>query len=292
MSRKMKSQKKKLILRTATPLLILAVFAMFWIPAKLGNTTAKEFHFLTREGRVSGVPGNSIYGIKASLDAGYEGMRVSVRETKDHVWVLSHDASINHEARNADGSELEEEILISETEYSRLNQYDYGIAYDPGYAGLGLTRLDDFLAAASAQGIELLLEMKAALNREQAESIAKLIVQYGYADTVWISAYEVPTLLLFQELLPNANMAVIEHFGEDALQTILDSGLISNSHRTRLDCYYIDTFDADLIQEFYKNGIDIKVGSAYSEEQVQQFLDLKIYYIEAANVVHPERLVK
>ena len=252
---------------------------------------AEEFHFITREGRVNGVPGNSVYGVRASLDAGYESIRVSVRETKDHVWVLSHDASINQEARNADGSQLSEEILIAETNYRELNQYDYGIAYDPIYAGLGLTRLDDFLTAAAAENMEVLLEMKTVLDSEQAASIAEMVTRFGYENTIWLSAYEVPTLLLFQELLPNANVALIMHFGTDSLYTILNSGLISETHRTRLDSFFNDTYDPKLIQEFYRNGIDIKVGSAYSEEQMQQFLDLNIYYIEAANIIDPERLL-
>lgn len=292
MLRKTKSPKNRIIIRTATPLIILAVFILIWAAGNSRKAPAEEFHFITREGRVNGAPGNSIYGMEASLAAGYKSMRVSVRETKDHVWVLCHDASINQEARNPDGTELSKEILIAETEYSELNQYDYGIAYDSVYAGLGLTRLDEFLEAAAAQKMELLLEMKIPLNRGQAESISKLITQSGYGNTVWLSAFEIPTLHLLQEFLPNANMAVIMPFGEEALQAILDSGLISKTHRTRLDCYFTDTYDPELIQEFYENGIDIKVGSAYSEEQVRQFLDLKIRYIEVANVVHPERLLK
>ena len=257
------------------------------VPERGGREPDGFFTFVSREGRVNGTPANSITGIEEAIKAGFTSIRVSVRMTKDRVWVLFHDETINDLARNPDGSEIKETIPVSQSTYEELNQYDYGIAYGKRFTGTKLSTLKEFLDLAAANNLEPLLEIKEPADEKQINELASLIQETGLEETVWISSYEMETLKRFSAVLPKANLAMIGHFSEDALQKLLKSGLITREHRTRLDCYYTDHFEESLIRKYYQNGLDIKVGSVYTIEQLHQFIDLRINYIEVANISDP-----
>ena len=246
-----------------------------------------DYTFISREGRMNGAPANSMIGAEESLKAGYTSIRVSLQRTEDGVWVLLHDDRINTHAVNPDGSELEEDVYISEHSYEDLLSYDYGLLYGKKYAGTKLTRAEEFLAFAEEHEMEVLLETKKTLTRSEALELSELIMEYGFEDKVWISSSDLSTLKTINRVLPNAHLAYIGHFTEDSLQTLLISGLQSEDHRLRLDCYYTDEFDEELLEEYAENEIDVKVGSVYTVEQLHKFIDLKTRYIEVTNIANP-----
>ncbi len=248
--------------------------------------------FISREGLQGGAPPCSVAGARAAREAGYDSIRVSLRRTADGVWVLCHNDTINEQARLPDGSELPEAMTVEEHSFEELNAYDFGIRYGERFAGLGLTRAADFLRVTRELKMEVLLEVKAELNGPVADDLCRMVQDAGYGESIWFSAFSLDPLRMLQYRLPKANIAVIDHFGQDALQGILDSGLMGAGHRTRLDCFRGDEFDPELIQEYYRNGVDIKVGSAYTDEEVLAFLKLGINTIEVGGVEHPQRLLK
>ena len=268
-----------------TAAVLIAIGAALLLRGKPGVT------FISREGMLDGVPPCSIPGTRAAKEAGYDSIRVSVRRTADGVWVLSHNDSINEQARTPQGEELPEPVVISQHSYEELGGYDFGIRYGEAYAGLGLTRAEDFLAVTGELQMEVLLEVKAEVDEAAADDLCALVTRAGYGESIWFSAFSLEPLLLFQERLPRANLAYIDNFGPEALEIIRGSGLLSPRHRTRLDCYRSDTFDARLIREYYRNGVDIKVGSAYTEEEIRKYLELGINYIEVGRVRDPRRLL-
>ena len=256
----------------------------------LGQRPAVKF--ISREGMFAGVPPCSVVGAREAKAAGYDSIRVSVQRTADGVWVRSHDGSINDQARLPDGSELPETGVIAEHGYEELNGYDYGIRYGEAYAGLGLTRAEDFLAVTKELEMEVLLEVKAEVDEAAADDLCALVARAGYGEDIWFSAFSQEPLLLFQERLPKANLAAIDIFGEEALEKILTGGLVSKDHRTRLDCFRTDSFDEELIREYHRKGIEIKVGSAYTEEEIRQFAALGIDTIEVGMVRQPQQALQ
>ena len=257
------------------------------VPTRDNTDPDHFFTFISREGRVGGTPANSIVGIEKSIKAGFTSIRVSVRRTKDGEWVLFHDEAINDLARNPDGSIIKEPIQISQSTFEALNQYDYGVVYGKRFSGTKIATLKEFLNLAAANNLEPLLELKDTVDEKQIEELSTQIRDAGMEETICVSSYETETLKLVSEVLPKANLAVIDHFSEDALSKILKSGITSKEHRTRLDCFYTDHFEETLIQKYYQNGLDIKVGSVYTIEQLYQFIDLRINYIEVANISDP-----
>lgn len=246
-----------------------------------------DYTFISREGRMNGVPGNSMIGAEESLKAGYRSIRVSLQRTKDGVWVLLHDDRINSLAFNPDGSAIQEDVLISEHSYDELLTYDYGLLYGKQYAGTKLTRAEELLAFAKEQQMEVLLETKKTLDASEVLELAELIRDQELQDDIWVSSSDLSTLEAVSNELPYAHLAYIDHLTEESLQTLLTSGLASEDHRLRLDCYYTDDFDEELLEEFAENEIDLKVGSVYTVDQLHKFIDLKIRYIEVTNIANP-----
>ena len=87
---------------------------------------ANGISIASKGGEGLGCPPNSVMSILEAHKQGYDTFRMNICKTKDGVYVLSHDRNINKEARNIDGSEIVEEILIEEhtsVSYTHLDVY-------------------------------------------------------------------------------------------------------------------------------------------------------------------------
>lgn len=111
---------------------------------------------------------------------------MNICKTKDGVYLLSHDRNINKGARNNDGSEIVEEILIEEHALSELNQYDFGIKYGEDFAGLQIATFEDCIKAVAGCGMKLDIEWKFPnAEKEDFENIYKTIVTNGNSNKDW-----------------------------------------------------------------------------------------------------------
>ena len=63
----------------------------------------------SKGGEGLGCPPKSEISAIYAFNNGYDGYRINVCKTKDGILVCSHDESINHIARNKDGTEIKEE---------------------------------------------------------------------------------------------------------------------------------------------------------------------------------------
>ena len=140
-------------------------------------SNANGISIASKGGEGLGCPPNSVMSILEAHKQGYDAFRMNICKTKDGVYVLSHDRNINKEARNIDGSEIVEEILIEEHTLSELNQYDFGIKYGEDFAGLQIATFEDCIKAAAGCGMKL-----DNAEKEDFENIYKTIVTNGYSN--------------------------------------------------------------------------------------------------------------
>lgn len=124
-------------------------------------------------------PENTIPAFLAAIEQGYDLIELDVSPTRDLRFVLLHDTKLNRTGRMADGSELTEEIKISEITYEDALQYDFGIWFSEKFRGTKIPLFDQVLELAEKSGILLKIDNKyQRFTPEQKEAFFKLLAPY------------------------------------------------------------------------------------------------------------------
>ena len=130
----------------------------------------------------TGTPENSLLGAFNCRDKGFSAMETDVQSTSDGVFVLLHDPTINRTARNADGTEISENVYIDQITYEQALEYDFGISYDSKFAGTKIPKLEDFLKVCRSIGLDVHLEIKNehnGLTQNQVNAIVDMVHRCG-----------------------------------------------------------------------------------------------------------------
>ena len=105
-------------------------------------------------------PENTMPAFMWAIHQGYAAIETDPLVTRDLQVVLHHDETINRTGRNADGSMIEQEISVADSDYEDLLAYDFGIWKHPKFSGTKLPLLKDLLPIAREAGVKLKLDAK------------------------------------------------------------------------------------------------------------------------------------
>ncbi len=109
----------------------------------------------SHRGVASDAPDNTMSAYRLAAELGYDMIELDMRFTKDNRCVAMHDRTINRFARNADGSEIQEQLPIAELTYGDAVGYDYGIWFSEKYKGEPIATLEEILTFAKSVNIPL-----------------------------------------------------------------------------------------------------------------------------------------
>lgn len=246
----------------------------------------------SKGGEGLGCPPNSVMSILEAYKQGYDAFRMNVCKTKDGVYVLSHDRNINKEARNIDGSEILEEILIEEHTLSELNQYDFGIKYGEDFAGLQIATFEDCVKTAAGCGMRLDIEWKFPnAEKEDFENIYKTIVTNGYSNKNWHwitdskegvdwfkSICDYVNIEIYIDSVDNINWELLEYASSPNHDVVVG--------------YWRSGMDDDVIVELRKHNIIQNRGTAGSVEAMASDLEQGVTELECCFPYPREALMK
>lgn len=255
--------------------------------SQVGSYNAANVEFMSREGRVNGVPGNSYLSAYECKKVQINNIRVSLRRTLDEHVVLSHDEEINNEARNPDGSKIDKTINISETNLSILNNYDYGVKYGASYAGLKIAELEPMIDICAKLCMKLTLEFKYTPTTHEIESICRLIAKYSMVQSTWISTTNRSVLDGFNRQLNRLNIALIAYITAESIDKA--ATYKTDENNVRLDLFNINTITEDLWYQAQQVGVDLKVGSVYKASDILLWYNKGCKVIEVANIPYPNK---
>ena len=137
-------------------------------------------------------PINTLPAFEESARQGYHYVETDIRLTKDRVPVLLHSDVINEYARNDDGSELSEEVRISELNYKDALKYDFGIFMGKKYAGTRLATFDEFIDLCKKLKLHPYIELKAETGltfMDLQKLIDKVQAEDMLDNVTWIRAF-------------------------------------------------------------------------------------------------------
>lgn len=152
-------------------------------------------------GASADAPENTIPALEKAIERMADYAEIDVRETKDGVVVLLHDASLKRTTGNSK--------LIWDVPYMELMGYDAGAWFSKEFEGTKIPTLSEVLSLCKGR-INLNIEIKLG-NRDQGlvEKVVRLIEQYNFQQQCVISSANYSVLAKVKELKPELKTGYI-----------------------------------------------------------------------------------
>lgn len=235
--------------------------------------------FASKAGEGLGCPPESWIAGQYAYQNGYDAIRINVCKTKDGFYVCSHNESINLIARNADGSEIDQEIKITEHTLDELNCYDYGIAYGEQFKGLKITTIEQMISVTSKLGLKLDIEWKYPNStKDDFEHIYDTIVNNGYSNKNWHwIAYSVDMVEVFKEVCDFVDIEVLVN--QDKIDWELIEIAQSENHEVIVG-YWMDNMKEEDVIKLRKKNIVQNRGTASSVNEMISHLESGVTELE------------
>jgi len=175
----------------------------------------------SHRGVASEAPDNTMTAYRLAVEQGYDMIELDLRFTKDGHCVAMHDKTINRFARNADGSEIAEQLPIAELTLEEACRYDYGIWFSEKYKGEPIAVLEDILALAKKAAVKLKFDnILQQFSDEQFEIFFDIIEKSG---TIEYCGFTVTKPEIAEKILKRFATAQIHYDGQvdiDSLKAI------------------------------------------------------------------------
>lgn len=141
-------------------------------------------------------PENTMTAFKAAKEQGYGIIETDPSVTKDDVFVVMHDDTINRTARNAYGKAPEKAINLGDITFAEANEYEYGSWFAPEFKGEKLPTLKEVIDFARQNGMRIKVDNRyMRFTDEQRDKFFDLFA-YG-ADNI---TFNCPSLELAKEI--------------------------------------------------------------------------------------------
>lgn len=166
-------------------------------------------------------PENTMPAFEAALVAGTSSIELDIHMTKDEKLVVHHDFTID---RVSTGTGYIEQMTLAE-----LKQYDYGVKFDPKFAGTPIPELIDVLHWAIERNVGVVLEVKQKQHHQRcAEVLAKVLIETNSIDNVLLLAFDHVLINRVKSILPEVKLQVVTlaRYNKQ-LQATLDSNAAS-----------------------------------------------------------------
>lgn len=133
-------------------------------------------------------PPYSKWYIKAAAQNQFDRVRFNVWKTVDGYYFLCHNTTINAEARNMDGSNINDPVSTEGRTLAELNSYDWGIKYGSQYAGARVPMLEDALLFSAMYNLGVSIEFSQSQASEwtdtDTQNVIRMCDKYGITDNL------------------------------------------------------------------------------------------------------------
>ena len=218
--------KKKILITLGIFVLIIAVFCAINLGKSpisskfvLASYTDEPQQFIAHRGFSSVYPENTLPAIEGAIENGFYGVEFDIHTTKDGVWILNHDSTID---KMTDGSGE-----ISEMTFDELQQFtiDNGNGIE-NYENLKLPKFEDALAIIKESTLIPYIEIKG-YDPVAFRNLIDLIEAYGLSEKAVIISFDMEALLGIREIDADIQlMFITNELTMDDVNTCLENGNI------------------------------------------------------------------
>lgn len=205
-------------------------------------------------------PENTMPAFEKAVEAGADIIELDVRQTKDGVFVIMHDESLNRTANV--------KRKVGEVDYDYISKLDVGSSYDRSYDGTRIPTLEEVLIFARENDVFLNIELKPAeTDQNYVQGIVDLLHEYDFVDQCMLGSQSVAALREAKKLDPDISTLYIMTmaFGDFAGMDGIDGFSIKHT--------YISN---NMVSKIHAKGKKIYAWTVNNESDIKNLLLLDV----------------
>lgn len=207
-------------------------------------------------------PENTIEAFKYAYNQGARMFECDVQITKDDVFILCHDNTIDRTS-NGNG-------IISELTYKEISNYDFGSWLDTKYVGTSILRLDDFLVFCKGKNCFVELDIaERGFTITELEKLYKLVSSSEMlTKTLFTAEYEtIESLVKLSE--QNLLVSCSGIIDKTKINLTINSNILSKTEVcfVSIPCQFLNE---ELIDYAHLNGMKVKVWTLNSKADIKE----------------------
>jgi len=206
------------------------------------NETDRDTIITAHRGDSEHAPENTIAAIEMAINTGADYVEIDVRQTKDNVLVLMHDASLKR-TTGMDGN-------VKDYTYDELQTLDAGIWFSEEYEGTKIPTLQEALLCASGN-VKLNIEIKDCENyKTVATRVIQSISECNMKDNCIISSTNYSCLQVIEKLDSTIMTGII-----------LEDASVGIDEYQDIDFFSIEFSQVtqDIVDQIHYSGKEIRV---------------------------------
>lgn len=246
------------------------------------NRTGENIRSICHAG-LEGAPENTLPAFIEGFEAGFTIMECDSRITKDGIFVLLHDATINRTGRNLDGSTISQTINVNDLTYDELLNYDFGIWKGEKYRGTKIPTTQEALELFRDLGVGVYVDIATYpyFTKEQIWSLMELVDNAGMHDrATYIVQSGYASYIIEKD--DTANFAVL---GANAANWILAASCLTGKNAVSLDAQY-DTITQTKIDNARQHGVPMEAWTV-TDQDSQDVVDEFHYLTGITGTINP-----
>lgn len=221
---------------------------------------------ITRRARVTAhrgdslsAPENSLPAFQKAIDEGADWIELDVRQTKDGVVVVTHDANLQRIA-GVDKN-------VSDLTYDELQTYDVGSWFSNDYKGLKVATLDEALKLCKGK-VKVNIELKDADDKPDfIQNVIRVVDQNGFKNDCVLASAGLDALREVKSFDPSCRTLYI--------MTIAAGDVFSEP---AADAFSLEAYSVteDIVGEIHQAGKQLFVWTVNDEESVDEMVGLRV----------------
>ena len=242
---------------------------MFW------NQSKENVWIVGHRGVRALLPENTMVSFQKAIDLKLNGIETDIHMTADGQLVLHHDDTLE---RTTDGTGK-----IEDFRYEELRKLDAGVKFSPEYAGERIPRLEELLERIEDPTFFLNVEMKD-YRPEALDKTIRTLEERGFHDRYVIACF-------------NGDVTTLAHEKYGVKTQGFPLAMVKNTKADTESHYYasgigMQDLTQELVEEYYRKGIDPWCWCPDTEEQVRAVLCAGVTLMTVNNPYPALKLVR
>lgn len=212
-------------------------------------------------------PENTAPAFRLAVEMGADGVENDIRLTKDNIYVLSHDSSIN---RMSTGKGE-----VCDMTYEELLQYDFGVRTNEKFKGTRIATLEDFLDIVDGMRV-INIELKPLMPRDDRQfafdTLYNALVKHSCVERTIISSFDHVSLKGLKEAHPDLRTALLYGHKMSPDETVE----FVRSFKADIIHPELSCINADIAQKCRENGIDVNVWTVDAPKDIKRAMELGV----------------
>lgn len=205
-------------------------------------------------------PENTMAAFRLAVENQADCVELDVRQTRDGRYIIMHDSSL----KRTTGLDRK----VGEVNYAYIEKLEAGSWFSDEYDGEPIPTLEEVLAFAVENDVQLNIELKPAYTDQDYEAgILKLIEEYECEDQCVLASSDYAVLKNVKILNPDIKTAYIVHVAFGDIGELEYADAISIRHT------YVN---ANMVKKLHKQGKDIYAWTVNSEKTIKNLMFMDV----------------